>query len=507
MTNSKTAKPILVTGATGYVGSRLVPRLLEAGWRVRALARSPKKLSSRPWASHPLLEIRRADLLDASSLAEAMRGCGAAFYLVHSMSPGTGDFRQADRQAAGNFSAAASETGLERIIYLGGLGEEGPALSNHLLSRQEVGRILETSGVPLTILRAAMIIGSGSSSFEILRYLVDRLPVMLTPRWVQTPCQPIAVRNVLDYLEGCLSRPETLGRSFDIGGPDILSYRRLMEIYAQEAGLMPRLIIPVPVLTPSLSALWIHLVTPVPAALARPLAEGLRNPVVCIDRSIGALIPLQLLDCREAIRAALCRIRNHQVESSWAEAGQLPPVEWARADDPDWAGGTAYSDCRRAVLSVHPGLAWHALVRIGGATGWYYGNWLWKLRGLLDRLMGGVGLQRGRRCALMLYPGDVVDFWRVIELEKDLRLLLAAEMKVPGDALLEFRLAALEEGKTELRLLARFRPRGLAGILYWWAVTPLHDLVFNGMMRGMARSVGAYLVEGPERIPDPDRRG
>lgn len=498
-------RPIAATGASGYVGGRLVPRLLEAGYRVRALARAPEKLASRPWANHPRVEIRKADLLTPSSLPEALQGCSAAYYLVHSLNPGVSDFEETDRLAAANLAASAKAAGLERIIYLGGLGEENPDLSPHLQSRREVASILGSTGVPLTVLRAAMIIGSGSASFEILRYLVDRLPVMLTPRWVQTSCQPIAIRNVLDYLVGCLGCPQTLGQTFDIGAPEVLNYRRLMEIYAEEAGLMPRLIIPLPLLTPTLSALWIHLVTPVPSALARPLAEGLRNPVICRDNRIRDLIPLSLFDCRQAIRAALARIRNHQVESSWADAGKLPPVEWAMPQDPAWAGGTAYADCRRAVLSIAPPQAWHAVVRIGGSTGWYYGNGLWKVRGIMDRLMGGVGLQRGRRCPLALYPGDVVDFWRVLRADNPRSLLLAAEMKVPGEAILEFRLAEHPGGHTELKLLARFRPQGLAGIFYWYAVTPLHDLVFNGMMRGLARSVAAELIEGPEKIPDPDR--
>ncbi len=499
--NSGDPRPILVTGATGYIGSRLIPRLLAAGYRVRAMARNPAKLQGRTWAAHPEVEIVAADVFDLSSLQSAAQGCRAVYYLVHSMGPGGEDFASADRRAAHNMTAAAAAAGLERIIYLGGLGEASQDLSEHLQSRAEVARLLRAGPVPVTVLRAAMIIGSGSASFEILRYLVDRLPVMVTPRWVDTPCQPIGIRNVLYYLVGCLAVPETSGETFDIGSPEVLTYRRLMALYAEEAGLARRRILPVPLLTPRLSSYWIHLVTPVPAQLARPLAEGLRNPVLCRDTRIRELLPQELFDCRTAIRLALQRLRQQAVESSWMDAGLLPPAEWSLGDDPDWAGGTLYFDGRVVELEATLEETWQAVLRIGGGTGWYYADWLWRLRGGVDRLLGGVGLRRGRRDASRLQPGDALDFWRVVRVEAPHRLLLYAEMKVPGAATLEFSLRGLPEGPTELRQVARFLPRGLWGILYWWGVTPLHGLVFSGMLKGLAASLNKPVLRGPSKLP------
>ncbi len=305
----QTTGTLAVLGATGYVGGRLVPRLLAAGYRVRAIGRSLAKLRGRSWAGHPLVELAAGDALQPESLGAALRGASVLYFLVHSMAPGGGDFTRADRDAARNAAGAASAAGVRRIIYLGGLGEDHPGLSRHLRSRAEVARLLQAGPVPVTVLRAAMIIGSGSASFEILRYLVERLPVMVTPRWIDTPCQPIAIRNVLTYLIGCLDCPQTVGQVFDIGQPRIVTYRELMTIYAEEAGLRRRWIVPVPVLTPRLSSYWIHLVTPVPASLARPLAEGLSNPVLCQEQRLATLVPQELLDCRRAIRLALQRQR------------------------------------------------------------------------------------------------------------------------------------------------------------------------------------------------------
>ncbi len=502
--------PIFVAGATGYIGGRLVPRLLAAGYRVRALARNPEKLRKRRWSKHPALEmvdgsnrdleIVRGDILDYPSLVKALEGCRAAYYLVHSMNPEVDDFSHTDRVAAMNMTKAAAAVNLQQIIYLGGLGEEGAGLSHHLQSRSEVGQLLQLGPVPVTILRAAMIIGSGSAAFEILRYLVDRLPIILTPRWVDTPCQPIGVRNVLHYLVGCLECPETLGETFDIGQPEILSYHQLMEIYAEEAGLTKRWIIPLPFLTPRLSSYWIHLLTPIPAALARPLTEGLKNPVVCHDNRIADLLPQELFDCRLAIRLALRRMKKHQVESSWSDSGQIHPAEWSVQGDPDWAGGKIFTDARKINIDAGPEEIWPALVSIGGESGWYYANWLWKLRGMIDRLFGGVGLSRGRRDSEDIYPGDALDFWRVVDVEPTKLLQLVAEMKLPGEAVLNFRLEQLEDGSSELQQIARFLPRGLLGLLYWYAVTPFHNFVFSGMLRGVAKKVGKEIQQGPERI-------
>jgi uncharacterized protein YbjT (DUF2867 family) len=501
MISWKRPEPVLVIGATGYIGGRLVPRLLENGYRVRALARNPAKLSGRPWAKNPGLEIVRGDVSDPDSLVRAAQGCWAAYYLVHSMHPDIDDFARTDRLAARNMVNAAKSAGLERIIYLGGLGEEEESLSHHLHSRAEVAHILRQGPVPVTVFRAAMIIGSGSASFEILRYLVEHMPVIVTPLWVHTPCQPIGVRNVLGYLTGCLECPQTVGQTYDIGQEEIVTYRQLMDLYAEEAGLGRRMIIPVPFLTPRLSALWIHLVTPVPAALARPLAEGLRNRVVCRETRIRQLIPQDLFSCREAIRRALDRQRQQDVESSWSDGGIVPPAEWSIPGDPAWAGGTVYTDARRLLLDAAPEQVWPAIVRIGGKTGWYYANWLWELRGFLDRVVGGVGLARGRRSGAELYPGDALDFWRVVAVERPHRLLLVAEMKLPGQAVLELAVEERPEGGSELRQTALFLPRGLAGLFYWWSVTPFHNLIFNGMLTGVAKAAGATALGSPERLP------
>ncbi len=494
-------RPIAVLGATGYIGARLVPRLLKAGWTVRAIGRNPAKLAGRAWASHPAIEMVAGDVLDRQQLTAALQGCQAAYYLVHSMNPQTSDFAATDREAAENMVAAATAAGLARIIYLGGLGEDAPQLSHHLRSRHEVGAILQNGSVPATIFRAAMIIGSGSASFEILRYLVERLPVMVTPRWVDTPCQPIAVSNVLHYLVSCLDCPGTIGDTFDVGTEEVVTYRQLMRLYAEEARLPRRWILPVPVLTPRLSSYWIHLVTPIPASLARPLAEGLRNPVLCHDARIRELLPQQLCGCRRAIRLALENLRLQQVESSWMDAGRVAPVEWSTSEDPEWAGGTIFRDDRRMLVKATSAQCWPAVVGIGGKTGWYYADWLWQVRGGMDRLLGGPGIGRGRRDPQSVQAGDALDFWRVLAVDPGHRLKLVAEMKVPGEAVLELLLTECVDGTTEIRQCARFKPRGLLGLLYWYSVLPLHNLVFAGMLRGMARASGAGIVSGPEPLP------
>jgi uncharacterized protein YbjT (DUF2867 family) len=444
--------------------------------------------------------MARADVLDLESLKKAAKGCWAAIYLVHSMGPGHKDFAAADRKAAVNMAKTASEEGVERNIYLGGLGEESASLSKHLKSRIEVARILQSGRVPTTFLRAAMILGSGSASFEILRYLAERLPVMITPRWVKNPVQPIAIRNVLNYLQGCLENAETTGGTFDIGGPDVLTYQRLLEIYAEEAGLAKRWIIPVPVLTPRVSSLWIHLITPVPSYIARPLTEGLQNPVVCREDRIRALIPQELMTCRDTIRLALGRIRNQCVETCWTDAGQPSIPEWINCRDASYSGGDILESGYRIVLDATPEDVWKPIVRIGGKTGWYSANALWFLRGLIDRLAGGIGLRRGRRDPARLYAGDSVDFFRVLEVEEGRHLHLLAEMKFPGEASLEFRLHPMKDGRTELQQLSRYVPKGLSGLLYWYLLYPFHEWVFRGMLKGIARAVGRPVIQGPDRF-------
>lgn len=475
------ADRIFLTGATGYIGGRLAPRLLEAGYSLRCLCRSPRKLEARPWRSDERVEVVQGDIDDEQALAERMRGCRFAYYLVHSMQVAGEDFAEHDRRLARSFASAAATAGVERIIYLGGLGELGDDLSPHLASRREVERVLEEGSVPVTTLRAAMIIGSGSASFEILRYLVERLPVMVTPRWVTTESQPIAVRDILFYLTEVLRTPSTIGRSLDVGGPDVLEYRDLMRICAEELELPRRILITTPVLTPRLSSLWIGLVTPVSARLARPLAEGLRNRMVVTSDDVTRLMPHETLPVREAIRRALRDTRAGDVETRWSASGAIP-------GDPDWAGGTVFKDARTIEIDAPPSDVFTAVCRVGGGHGWYAADFLWRLRGWMDQAVGGPGLRRGRRHPERVEYGEALDFWRVVDVERDRRLSLRAEMKLPGEALLDFAIEPLGASRSRLHMTARFRPRGLLGLLYWYSVLPAHHLVFRGMLRGIARA-------------------
>jgi uncharacterized protein YbjT (DUF2867 family) len=482
---------IAIAGATGYIGGRLAPRLLDSGYALRCLVRSPRKLEGREWISDSRVEVRRADLAETPSLTRELSGCDAAFYLVHSMMSAEGEYARRDLQLALSFANAARDAGVGRIIYLGGLGETGSGLSEHLSSRRNVETALASTGVPVTVLRAAMIIGSGSASFEILRYLVQRLPVMITPKWVSTPCQPIAVENVLTYLTGVLSEPESIGGVFDIGGRETLCYRDIMRIMAEELGLPRRWIIPVPVLSPRLSSYWIHLVTPLSNQIARPLAEGLKNEVVCREDRIVRLIPQNLLDVREAIHAALSQAELHLVETNWPMAGPMP-------GDPDWSGGAVFRDVREVAIDAPSWAVFRAVCRMGGGHGWY-ADWLWRIRGWLDRLAGGPGLRRGRRDPDTLRYGDALDFWRVVGFDRDRCLSLRAEMRLPGEALLDFRVQTNGERHCTLRQTALFEPRGLFGLMYWYAVLPFHGVVFRGMLAGIRRdAVQIAALERPQ---------
>lgn len=474
---------ILLTGSTGYIGGRLAPRLLEQGYRVRCLVRSDAKLLSRPWASDERVEIVEGDARDRECLATAMRGAAAAYFLIHSMDSVGREYRERDLEIATSFGEIAAACGVRRIIYLGGLGEDQADLSEHLASRREVERALGSGGVPTTVLRAAMIIGSGSASFEILRYLVERLPIMVTPRWVRTESQPISVRDVLFFLVAALETPATAGRVLDIGGPEIRNYADIMRTMAEALGLRRRIVIPVPVLTPRLSSLWIHIVTPLGASIARPLAEGLRNRVVCRDDEATRLMPRKCLTIREAIDAAIARVESGVVETAWSDAGTMP-------GDPHWAGGTVFTDRHELPCNATSPDAWRAACSIGGANGYYAADWLWRLRGVMDRMIGGPGLRRGRRSATDLRLGDALDFWRVTAVEPPRRLELTAEMLLPGVATLTLEVEPGSDGgdgRCVVASTARFRPLGLMGILYWYSVLPLHGIVFRGMLKGIVR--------------------
>ncbi|WP_030741284.1 SDR family oxidoreductase [Streptomyces sp. NRRL S-31] len=481
----------LVTGATGYIGGRLVPELLAAGHRVRCLARTPAKLRDHPWARDA--EVVRGDVTDAGSVAEAMRDVDVAYYLVHALGSGE-DFEETDRRAARVFGEAAKAAGVRRIVYLGGLvpaGVPDERLSPHLRSRAEVGRILLASGVPTAVLRAAVIIGSGSASFEMLRYLTERLPVMVTPSWVHTRIQPIAVRDVLRLLVGAAGLPDDVNRTFDIGGPDVLTYRDMMIRYARIAGLPRRLILPVPVLTPGLSSHWVGLVTPVPASIARPLTESLRHEVVCHEHDITRYVPDppgHPLGFDQAVRLALRRVREARVITRWSSAAVPGAPSDPLPTDPDWAGGSLYTDHRETSVDAPAHELWRVIEGVGGEHGWYSFPLAWSLRGWLDRLIGGVGLRRGRRDAERLRAGDSLDFWRVEEIERGHLLRLRAEMRLPGLAWLEMCAEPDGPGRSRYRQRALFHPHGLLGHAYWWGVSPFHAVVFGGMARNIARA-------------------
>ena len=493
-------RPVLVTGATGYVGGRLVPLLLSKGYRVRAMGRSMKKLLGRPWAGHPNLETVKADMHDLDSLVRACEGCFAAFYLVHSMSSRVRDFALAERHSAYNMVRAACHTDLPRIIYLSGLGVNDPHLSKHLRSRAEVAEILGLCPSQVTVLRAAMIIGSGSASFELLRYLSERVPVMLCPKWVRTRVQPISISNVLGYLAGCLENPKTSGQTYDIGGPDIMTYEELFQTYAEEAGLKKRVIIPLPFLSPRLSSAWIHFITPVPGSLARELIEGLRNEVVCTETSIRELIPQDLIPVRGAIRRALQKILQQIVDTTWHDAGPLLPAEWVDCGDADYSGGQELQYGYSVTLEGRPEEVWPKVSGLGDDEGWYGASFLFRLRGLADRILGGVGIKRGRRHPTELHVGDSLDFWRVLRVEEPSRLVLLGEVALPGEGILEFRLEPEGEGRMRLVLLARFLPRGVGGLLYWYAAYPFHRYAFKVMLLDIARHSGKRILAGPVRI-------
>ncbi len=471
---------ILVTGATGYVGGRLVPRLLAAGYRVRCLVRDPARLQGRPWLAQ--VELLEGDVLRPESLAAAMQGVNAAYYLIHSMS-GSADFHQRDLLAARNFGQAARAAGVKRLIYLGGLGEPEANLSRHLRSRQETGQALREAGVPVTEFRAAIIVGSGSVSFEMIRYLTERIPVMICPRWVFTRVQPIAIRNVLDYLAAALETPASAGQIIEIGGKDVLTYGQMMLGYAEVRGLR-RYLLAVPVLTPRLSAYWVHWMTPIPAEIARPLIEGLRNEVVVRTDTARQLFPqIEPLDYRCAVQLALAKLEAGQVETAWSDAlvtsqGDIPPVVLTTQ-----AG--MIIERRQQLVAAPPAAVFRAFTGLGGAQGWLYFDWAWEGRGLLDRMVGGVGLRRGRRDPVELRVGDALDFWRVEAVEADRLLRLRAEMKVPGRAWLQFE-ARPEQGQTRLIQTAFFAPKGLFGWLYWYGLYPIHSLIFSGLVQRLA---------------------
>ncbi|GAA2072863.1 SDR family oxidoreductase [Aeromicrobium halocynthiae] len=477
----------LVTGATGYVGGRLVPQLLDAGYDVRVLVRDENKARAHEWGAK--VDVVQGDATSPDDVRRAMEGVDVLYYLLHSIGSGD-DFAETERRMAKGFADTAAAAGVGRIVYLGGMDPEGEELSEHLASRRQVGQVLLDSGVPTAVLQAAVIIGSGSASFEMLRYLTERLPVMVTPRWVDTRIQPIAIRDVLRYLVGCAELPPDVNRAFDIGGPDVLTYLEMMQRHAVVAGLKRRRVVRVSVLTPGLSSHWVGLITPVPASIARPLVESLKNTVVCSEDDIRQYVPDPpegLIGFDRAVELALARIRDLEVPTRWSSSTPAGAPAEPLPSDPDWAGGSLYTDERTREVNASPEALWAIVEGIGGRNGWYSWALAWWVRGVLDRVVGGPGLRRGRRDQRDLIVGDALDWWRVEETDDASFLRLRAEMRVPGLAWLELQVGSTEGGTTTFHHRALFHPRGLLGHIYWWSVYPFHGIVFGSMQRNIAR--------------------
>lgn len=478
---------VLVLGATGYVGGRLVPELLAHGHTVRCLARTPQKLATRQWRGDA--EVVAGDINDVDVLTAACSDIDVVVFLVHAMD-GQGDFAAREQALARAVRDATTAAGVKRIVYLGGLGDDRADLSEHLSSRHAVGEVLREGTAEVTELRAGVIIGSGSASFEMLRHLVEMLPAMVTPKWVGTRTQPIGIRDVLRYLVGVIDLDET--GIFEIGGPDVLTYHDMMRRYAELAGLRRRLILPVPLLTPRLSSLWVGLVTPLPAGIARPLVDSLVTEVVVHDDRIRTVLPFDLMTFDEAVTAALQRIQDLDVASTWASAGPYGPAV-PSADDPSWAGGKLYVDERVVDTDLPIDHVFATVTSIGGKNGYFSSRILWRIRGAMDKAVGGIGLRRGRRHPTELCVGDPIDFWRVEALDPPTLLRLRAEMLLPGNAWLEFHLSPLPSGGTRVLQRARYAPRGLAGRAYWYAVAPFHGFVFPTMIRRLTAHATATL--------------
>jgi uncharacterized protein YbjT (DUF2867 family) len=472
---------ILVTGATGYVGGSLVPRLLERGYKVRCLARDESRLKSR-WEG---AEIVQGNVLEKESLHEIFNGIETAYYLIHSMG-GKGEFAKTDMIAAENFARAAEQQGVKRIIYLGGLGSTEENLSKHLSSRLQTGDTLRKFNVPVTEFRAGVIVGSGSLSFEMIRYLTERLAVMVTPKWVNTRTQPIAIRDVLRYLVETISIDNTKGEIIDIGGEDILTYKDLMSIYAEVRGLK-RYFIKVPVLTPKLSSHWIGLVTPLPSRIAKPLVDGLKNELICKSNKAKEMFGFKTLSYKEAVELALQRNKEGKTETIWFSSyssgtkSKTTPVHLTQKEG-------MIIEKRETIVNASAELTFKAFTSIGGKSGWY-ANFLWAIRWYIDLLIGGVGMRRGRRSETELISGDPLDFWRVEEIEKNKLLRLRAEMKLPGEAWLQFNVETTDDNKSKLTQTAFYEPKGLWGLIYWYSVYPLHGIIFGGMIKSIKKVV------------------
>lgn len=468
---------ILVTGATGYIGGRLWRKLEESGVSVRCMARDPLSLSDKIGETTTVVQ---ADIFSVSSLERALEGIETAYYLIHSMGS-AGNFEDADREGARNFAQAAERAGVKRVIYLGGLGNAEEELSPHLRSRHEVGEILRSADTEVLELRASIVLGAGSLSFEMIRALVDRLPVMITPRWVEVDAQPIGIDDLLAYLIESITVPLAESRVFEIGGPERLSYGQLMNEYAEIKGLK-RFMIRVPVLTPRLSSLWLGLVTPLYARIGKKLIESIVHPTIVRDQSALDTFKVRPITVKESITRAISEGERQAAQTRWSDSVSSggEPKQWT-----DVSFGEQLQDSRSVNVNTEPALAFLPIQKIGGEEGWYACNWLWSLRGFLDLLIGGVGVRRGRTHPVNIGVGDALDFWRVEAFEQDKRLLLRAEMKLPGKAWLEFVVEESEEGSM-IRQTASFDPAGWMGTAYWYLISPLHGIVFSRMLRSIA---------------------
>jgi len=477
MTSQGERARVLVTGATGYVGGRLWRKLEEGGVHVRCMARDPLSLADKVGET---TEVVRADIFSVSSLEAALEGIETAYYLIHSMGS-AGNFEEADREGARNFAQAAERAGVKRIIYLGGLGDASEELSPHLRSRHEVGEILRSTKVAVLELRASIVLGAGSLSFEMIRALVDRLPVMITPRWVEVEAQPIGIDDLLSYLIEAITAPLPESRVFEIGGPERLSYGQLMNEYAAIKGLR-RFMIRVPVLTPRLSSLWLGLVTPLYARIGKKLIESIVHPTVVQDQTALETFKVRPITIKESITRGIDEGQRQAAQTRWSDAVSSggEPKEWTGV-----SFGKRLQDSRWVSVSTDPTRAFRPIQKIGGTEGWYAYNWLWALRGFLDILIGGVGVRRGRTHPVNIGVGDALDFWRVEAFEQDKRLLLRAEMKLPGKAWLEFIVKESEQG-CMIRQTASFDPAGWMGTAYWYLISPLHRIVFSRMLRSIA---------------------
>jgi len=474
---------ILLTGANGYIGKRLLPILVEQGHEVICSVRDKNRFPNEGIYKNPLISLVEIDFLKKPASYPMLKDIDVAYYLIHSMSDDTNDFESLEKISAQNFVTLVEHTSARQIIYLGGITNE-KMLSRHLASRKMVADILSAGKVPLTALKAGIIVGSGSSSFEIIRDLVEKLPVMISPKWVNTRTQPIAIRNVLEYLTGVLLRPETFGQSYDIGGPDVLTYKAMMMQFAEVRGLK-RYVITVPIMTPKLSSYWLYFVTNTSYKLAANLVNSMKVEVVAMHNDLAKMLDIHLLSYKEAVALAFQKIEQNNVISSWKDALISSYADNSLLEHVHVPVDGCFIDTRRKEITGNTDQVMDNIWSIGGARGWYYGNRLWKIRGFLDKLWGGVGLRRGRTNGYEIYTGDTLDFWRVLAADKaNRRLLLYAEMKLPGEAWLEFQITT-SEGKTFLQQTATFRPIGVLGRLYWYSVLPFHFFVFEGMIRNI----------------------